>query len=541
MILPSPTFCPECRLQRRLSFYNLINLFYRDCDLCHEQYISMYPPEADCVVYCPTCWWSDKWDFRDYAQEYDFNRNFFEQYSELLHRVPLMGLALNVTTIQGYLYNNYTTYAKNSYLTFNSDNIQDCAYGTSLTRSRESFDSSMVMDTDTCYDCMCIYKSNKCIGTRGNNRFCIDCSFVRDCENCQDCFMCSGLKNQKYCYKNKQLSKDEYRKIRDSYDLGSYEVYKNAQVEAEEFYNTLSPKPAWDTLSVNCTGSYVFHSKNCHECFDVVDSEDCRYCMMLWRTSQKDCYDTTLFGENLELIYESLNIFENARNVHFSLAVGINSFDIEYSALAISGSYQFGCVGARKGEYCILNKQYSKKDYFEMVEKIKKQMNDMPYLDGSGNSYTYGEFLPMNISPFPYNKSFAELFFPLSEKEMHEHGGEYLQEEKRTYSITKVSTDIRDHIKDIPENPLDEVYECITCKKGYKVIEMELHFLKKMNVPFPRECLFCRIKSKLLLWVDNMRLKPRMCNNCGIVFKTHFGENRAKIIYCKDCWKKEYR
>jgi len=31
-----------------------------------------------------------------------------------------------------------------------------------------------------------------------------------DCKNCEYCYDCYGLRNQKYCIKNKQYSKEEY-------------------------------------------------------------------------------------------------------------------------------------------------------------------------------------------------------------------------------------------------------------------------------------------------------------------------------------------
>ena len=205
MKVPAPTFCPDCRKERRLAWFNLVNLYYRNCDMCHVRFISMYPGNAPFIVFCPSCWWSDKWSWEDYGVDYDFSRSFFEQFFELLKKVPLMGLATNTSTLVNSPYNNYATHAKDCYLTFNSDYNQDCAYGVFVTRVRESFDSSMVMDCDSIYDCACIYKSNRCTGCRGNNRFCVDCSFVRDCENCQDCFMCGNLKNKKYCYLKRRV------------------------------------------------------------------------------------------------------------------------------------------------------------------------------------------------------------------------------------------------------------------------------------------------------------------------------------------------
>jgi Zn ribbon nucleic-acid-binding protein len=540
MKVPAPTFCPGCRLQRRLAWYNLVNLFHRDCDLCGENFISMYPSEAPYVVYCPKCWWSDKWDFQDFGVDYDFSKPFFVQFNELMHKAPMLGLSITLATTVRSPYNNMAGDLKDCYLTFESNFNQECAYGSSVIRSRESFSSSMVMDTDLCYDCMCIYKSSRVVGTRGNNRFCIDCFFVRDCENCQDCFMCSGLRNKKYCFKNKEYSKEEYKEILSKYILSSYSGYLKAQTEAMEFWKTVSPKPAWDTLSVNCSGSYVFHSKNCHECYDVVDSEDCKYCMMLWNKLQKDCYDVTSFGLVTENCYDCNLVGEYASNILFSQESGIHSINLEYCKLAVGGENQFGCVSAHKGKNVILNKVYSKEEYKELRVKIIKHMNEMPYVDKKGNIYKYGEFFPIELSPFPYNMTFANLFNQKTNEDIESIGGYYLQENKNEYKITKNTSEIEDNIKDVNDEILNEVIGCEKCGRGYKVIEMELRFLKKMNLPIPHECPFCRINEKLNLWVDNMHLKDRVCDKCGKDFKTHFGKERAPIIYCKECYKTEF-
>lgn len=540
MKVPAPTFCPECRRQRRLAWYNLTNLFHRNCDLCGEKFISVYPKESQYIVYCTKCWYSDNWDFRDFGIDYDFNKSFFEQFNKFLHKVPMLGLIVNANTITGFPYNNYSTYIKDCYLTFNSDNSRECAYGSSITRSRESFSSSMVMECDSIFDCMCIYKSNRCFGTRGNNRSCIDCAFVRDCENCQDCFICGGLKNKKYCFKNEQYSKEEYERLVKNYNLSSYSGYEKARQDAEGFWMTFPPKPVWDTMSVNYSGSYVFHSKNCYECYDVADSEDCKFCSMLWRKNQKSCYDVSGYGEDIKNIYDSSNIFEHTDNIKFSIASGLNTFNIEYCKRAMSSNNCFGCVSIRKGEYCILNKQYSKEEYYELREKIIKHMDEMPYIDKMGNIYKYGEFFPIELSPFPYNMTFAQLFNPQTKEEIEDIGGYYLEENKNEYKITKEIKDIPDNIKDVGDSILKEVIECKRCGRGYKIIEMELQFLRKIKLPIPRECPFCRINEKLNLWVDNMHLKDRTCDKCGKNFKTHWGKERAPTVYCKDCYKEEF-
>jgi hypothetical protein len=500
----------------------------------------MYPAEVPYVVYCPKCWWSDKWNFQDFGMDYDFTKPFFEQFNELMHKAPMLGLSINSTTTEGSPFNNHAADLKDCYLTFDVGFNQQCAYGVSMTRNQESFDSSMVMDCDTVYDCMNLYKSHRTIGTRGNIRSCISCFFVRDCENCQDCFMCAGLKNKKYCFKNKEHTKEEYEKIIREYNFSSFIGYQKAKKEADAFWLGISPKPAWDTMSVNCTGSYVFHSKNCHECYDVSDAEDCKYMMGVCQKITKNCYDINTFGYFLENSYESSVAGEYSSNIIFSSESGLNLTDAEYTKLSLGGHNHFGCVSARKGEYVILNKVYSKSEYKILREKIIKHMDEMPYVDKKGNIYKYGEFFPIELSPFPYNITFANLFNPKTKDEIEEMGGCYLEENKNEYKITKNVSEIPDEIKDIEDNILNEVIGCEKCGRGYKIIEMELRFLRKMNLPIPHECPFCRINEKLNLWVDNMHLKDRVCCKCGIDFKTHWSKERAPIIYCKECYKSEF-
>ena len=81
--VPAPTFCPNCRLQRRLMMRNEKNLYKRICDLCKKSIIALFDSNVNFPVYCTDCWWSDKWDPTAYGQEFDFNKPFFEQFKEL--------------------------------------------------------------------------------------------------------------------------------------------------------------------------------------------------------------------------------------------------------------------------------------------------------------------------------------------------------------------------------------------------------------------------------------------------------------------------
>src|SRR3989344_4931716 len=78
--VPPPTWCPECRNIRRMAWREDHTLYRDTCKLCGKSIISVYAPDGPFIVYCRSCWNSDKWDPLQYGREYDFSRPFFKQY-----------------------------------------------------------------------------------------------------------------------------------------------------------------------------------------------------------------------------------------------------------------------------------------------------------------------------------------------------------------------------------------------------------------------------------------------------------------------------
>ena len=76
MKVPAPTFCPDCRLQRRFAFRNERSLYRRKCSLTGESVVSLYPENTLFPVYSQQAWWSDNWDAKSYAKDFDFSRPF---------------------------------------------------------------------------------------------------------------------------------------------------------------------------------------------------------------------------------------------------------------------------------------------------------------------------------------------------------------------------------------------------------------------------------------------------------------------------------
>ena len=82
--VPPPSFCSECRMQRRMAWRNERTLHRNKCAKTGKSLISCFSANSPFIVYERNIWWSDKWDPTDYGLQYDFKKSFFAQFRELL-------------------------------------------------------------------------------------------------------------------------------------------------------------------------------------------------------------------------------------------------------------------------------------------------------------------------------------------------------------------------------------------------------------------------------------------------------------------------
>ena len=535
----APTFCPECRLQRRFIWRNESVFYKKNCDLCKNNIITINSSSNKFPIYCSECFHGDKWDGLDYGRDYDFSKPFFTQWKELMDATPninLWGLG-NVNSE----YSNYTGYSKNIYLS-NATNCEDVSYSRLVDKSKNLVDCYYVVNSEFCYENFStrkIYNSS----FLNNCSDCIDSIFLFDCRNCSNCFMCSNLRNRSYCIRNKEYSREEYLKIINTLELGSFSRISKYLEEFKNLIKNKIHKFANIVNSIDSTGDNIINSRNAVECFNV-EGENIKYC---WRTFNniKDSYDIT-GGLNNELCYESSLAADGGYlSRFFSHCRGNKNSDLIH--LCVNNSNIFGCVSLKNKQYCILNKQYTKEEYEEMIPKIIKHMNEMPYVDKKGNVYKYGEFFPSELSPFSYNETVAEEYFPLTKEEAIRQGYGWQDKEERNYDIDIKNEDIPDNIKDVDDDIVSKIIECKhkglcnqQCTKAFKIIPSELQFYKRMNLPLPRYCSNCRHYERLYQR-NPMKLWHRKCMKEGCVneFKTSYSPDRPEIIYCEKCYQQE--
>lgn len=469
MDFPLPRLCKKESHRRRLAYRNERTIYRGKCDKCNKSIISIYSPDKKFTVYCQDCWWSDSWDARDYGRDFDFSRGFFEQFKELQAAVPRMSL-LN-TKAENSEYCNITTGNKNCYLVFGGDVNEDCMYSVFCFDSRDCSDLYWSGKCELCYECVDCEQCYSC-------RYCQyvynshDCAFSYDLRGCKNCFGCIGLQNQEYCFFNEKLSKEEYEKRLAEYDLGSNTGVERAKKDFEEFRKDKELRKEWIISSENCSGNNISNAKNVSKSFDVFGpAEDLSEVLLCWR-DVKDIYRSDHFGHKLEMAYEVLGSITGL-NYAFCTFVW-NSSDITYCDFVVNNSHDcFGCTNMKKASYCILNKQYSKEEYDEMMNKIIDHMEERG---------EWGEFFPIENSPFAYNETIANDFAPLSKEEALSKGLKWLDEEVKAVGS---GDEVPDSINEVDESILNKVFVCKETGRPYKVNKEELKFYKKLKIPVP--------------------------------------------------------
>jgi len=528
--VPPPTFCPECRRQRRLSWRNDLSFYNRNCDICDKNIISLYHKEKPLTVYCNKCWWGDSWDPKIYGKDIDFSRPFFEQFRELQNQVPLISL-VNDDGIGSVNceYTHNVTFAKNCYMGSMSWKNEDCMYYYHLAgpETRDVVDSLDIFNySQIIYDSIFLehcYNCRNCYYSTGLN----DCLFCYDCKGCSNCFMCVNLRQKKYCILNKQYTKEEYKKIVKDHELDTYSESERAKNEFINFLAKQIRRFANIRNSVNSTGDALFNCKNIHDSFLARACENTKF--FIRGNEIKDSYDLSTGGESSQC-YEGLTA-DNDYRALFSI-FSFKNQEVSYVENCHSSKHLFGCSGIKHGEYCILNKEYTKDEYFKMRDKLIRHMK---------KTGEYGEFFPAQISHFRYNETIAMEYFPMTKEEALKKNYKWWDKLQKTTGKETLKTEqIPDSVLDVSESILNEVLCCVKCGRNYKIVQNELIFYKKHLIPLPRKCFYCR-NSARLKFENPVKLWHRKCmkEGCNNEFETSYASDRLEIVYCENCYNQE--
>ncbi|TSA44469.1 hypothetical protein D4R51_03775 [bacterium] len=553
--VPAPTFCPDCRLARKMTWRNERSLYQSKCALTGKRVISIFAPDSPVVTYDRDVWWSDQWDPLSSGRAYDFNKTFFSQFRSLLEQAPMPAI-FNAQSVNSE-YTNHSGRSKDCYLTFAAWTNERVLYGNKVYLSKDSLDVLSVSHVELSYEII--------VGTKlyrtffaDNSESCSESHFLHNCKGCSNCFGCANLRNKNYYIFNQPYSSEEYFKKLKEADTGSYSRLEQIKRDFDDFKLKSPRKFAFLVNALNSTGENLTNVKNCKVCFDLFDDvKDCKFTIN-GGVVMNDIYDSYGPGEHVDLSYEIIDSGLNASRLINDIVVW-GGRNILYSYNCHGCNDCFGCMGLRKKQYCILNKQYTKEEYESIVPRIIKHMNDMPYIDKKGRVYRYGEFFPPELSPFAYNETIAQEYFPLTKGEAEVQGYRWKDPDTKEYQITKQPSELPDHIRDTGDDILKETMGCLhaappaggcthQCTTAFRIIGEELSFYRRMNLPLPRLCPNCRHYERLAQR-NPLKLWHRTCmcdkpghfhkGHCSNEFETSYAPERKEVVYCEQCYNSE--
>lgn len=522
--LPDPKLCPDCRMQRRMAFRNERKLFRRNSSTTGQPILSMHRPDTPFPVIENKEWWSDANDPMVHGRDIDWNRPFFEQIAELVRAVPrLQYFKYAEERMVNSDYTNCSGDLKDCYLVFATGGAEKSSYLDYSNGSYSCFDCYFSPNCTECYECVNCDNCTR-VAYGENTRTCSYSWFLYDCRDVQNSIACVGLRNKKYHILNKPVSEEEFKKAAADLISGDRAVYERLRQAFEALKATKPKKYIQGDNNENVTGDAISFSRDCRECYDTYKAERVMYAA--WFYDGKDCMDYYAWGE-AQQCYEAVGCGDGAYGCQFtSASFGLK--ECQYMDLCMYCSNCFGCVGLKKKQYCILNKQYTKEEYEALVPKL------IAHMQATGE---WGEFFSMDMTTLPYADSVANYFFPVSAQEVQKRGWWQADEVRQVAQGGEVPnvpiTTFADPTK--AAELLQQVFACAKTGQGFKITSLELSFLLQMGLPLPTKAPEIRFQERFAQRNPH-HLWDRPCGHCGKALKTSFDPAKGDTVYCEECY-----
>lgn len=528
-----PLDCPDCRVMKRLAFRNERTFYKRKCDLCQRDMISLYTTDSPFTVYCHECWWSDKWDPKSFGIAYDPHKKFFEQYAELQKKVPRLSL-MNLNAVRTE-YANGSSDNKDCYLIFAAEYNEDCMYSRLVQKCKGCVDCAFIHQSELCYECI-------------DTRECFKCMYCEECQSSTDLIFCYNMRNSNNCIfcvngrnisnsiLNVKYAKEEFEKKKAEI-FSSYENIEKAKKEFAELKSKTMVKYASATKCNNVTGDYIH---NCYDGVQVFDTTGTKNCSYVADSEESiDSQDCNNFYYKNELCYNVMGVLQSSKCKNDAFVFYCN--EVDYSENCHNLSSAFGCNAIRKGQYMILNKEYTKEEY----QKIKDQIEEQMKKDG-----TFGQFFSSEIAPFGFNETLGYDYYKITEAEAKEKGFNWQNNTTGTYGKETIAEEnIPQTISEVSEDILTQVLVCKDCKKNFRITKSELDFYKRMNLPLPHKDFECRHQDRMKkrnprkLWhracMCELKNHIHGTEKCSNEFETSYSPDRKEIVYCEKCYQAE--
>lgn len=565
-----PEHCSLCNFKLLNSLLNDKHLYHRKDTRNSNNIISIH---SDGYLW-------DVYEVKDYkklilddiALDYwvDISDDIYWDFLKLYNIFPRPS-RLIYPSLENWEYSSHAWWAKNIYLSYAVFiDCEDIYYSfrvvwlcKNIFNSFTIWTSSNVLSSREILDSHNIFYSNNVLNS-SNILFC------ESIENSKECIFSCNQINSKYKIFNKQYSKDEYLKIKAdiylrinkknefNFLLEKYFEFLENNLIIETSKLNKSEKVSWDT---------IYSSYNCINWFSVIWTRDSVNVSAIWtdaNDSMKNIINSIEAWNNCENSVSSWSFWWNLYNIFYSFSIIENSKNIHYSIDIDSCEECIFCIWLKSKKYCILNKQYSKEDYFikkqEIIQKLKSENK-------------WWDPLPFVLTWFPYNDTLAYDYFSIN-KLIKSNLEEIIINNKSTWVVKlfndnfladweldlgwkeKIQIKWRTKNKEIniPENSktiksedlpsildtnddiLKKVIICEETKRPYRIIKQELDFLKSKNLPLPSIHNELRI-DKLVTSRPFWQLFIWTCDKCNSKVLSVYKERPKFKLYCNLCYK----
>lgn len=521
-LIPPPLLCPMCRMQRRMAWRNHCQVYRNAAATAERAAFSMWASTSPFPFYENALWFSDSWDPLASGASVDLQKPFFPQFMAVHDCSP--HFALDTTRMENSDYCNNADTSKDSYLCFNMSQSQDCIACDNTISCRDCIDSTRIFHSELCALCI---DCDRCYGLQ-DGRGCENCSdsmFLHNCRGCKHCIACVNLRHREYCVFNEQKTPEQFEAIRQQLSLDSWSKRQALRETFEEFV-ILQPQPhAIMHMTEDSSGNYLLQCNDVKECTAIQASEHLRRCQLLFNGTHH-CHDVTLFGIHAEYCYEACIMGLDAARCCFCVSVWEGTSDMLYSTFCVACKNCFGCTGLHRKQYCILNKQYSKEEYEQVVPRLITHMRE---------TGEWGEFFPIHNSPVPYNHSLAQFYFPLTREEAEAHGYRFYEEaptERQAISAEELPDAV-------PENDDAIIVRSMHSGRPFKITGQEIKRYRKHGLPLPRTTYDERMEQRTRK-LGGMQLYVRTCAKTGKPILTTYPPDSPYIVWDRDEYEREF-
>jgi len=494
-----PTQKPKYRFQEIGAFWPHWNFHKRICDKTGRPIISIFRP--DCIY---PVWHRDEWiaHAQPPFQEPDFSRPFFEQAWELFQKSPIPHAFQSNN--QNCEYADDWYYSKNCYLCHGGQGNEDCRYCYACDSIKNVQYGLFSFNSELCTD---LINSSHCF----NSLFLLNCknvydsAFLYDCRNCSDCLFCFNLRDKKYCFGNKQLTKEEFEEKKKVWDFSSFKNYEEARKVFSEMMETV----AWHRvlqidLCENSSGNFLRNSKDCENCYLLSSHENCANVAVSGPHAKTILDSIGTVGAELAFMC-SLPVYSYMARFCFSVS---HSRFVDYCAYLQNCQYCFGCCGLVNAKYCIFNKQVTEEEYKILVPKL------IDHMEKTGE---WGKFFPSHFAPNPYEESFSGLHFPKAKNT-----------QAKVVTKTAELSEIPDSVLQMSEadsaSLLSKIFWDETYERPFQIQLEDLKQSRERKVPLPHSYYANRMHSNLKWMPFNGELRDMTCAKSGEKIQTNWPE-----------------